>query len=77
MSINTTATWSAHASEDAARDAVWASSLARVNMFKCLTHVDHGGEPTVLFNRVQVRALAGPLTLRLAATTMLHCRDGA
>jgi hypothetical protein len=29
-------------SEDAARDAVWACSLARVNMLKCLTHVGHG-----------------------------------
>ena len=36
-------------SEDAARDAVWAGSLARVNMLKCLTHVGHGeGEATVL-----------------------------
>ena len=36
-------------SEDAARDAFWAGSLARVNAFKCLTHVgDGGGEPTVL-----------------------------
>ena len=26
-------------SEDAARDAVWASSLVRVNTFKCFTHV--------------------------------------
>ena len=34
-------------SEDAARDAVWASSLARVNTFKCFTHVGCGeGEPT-------------------------------
>ena len=33
--------------EDMARDAVWAISLARVNMFKCFTHVSHGeGEPT-------------------------------
>ena len=36
-------------SEYAARYAIWASSLARVNMFKCLAHVGHGGgEPTVL-----------------------------
>ena len=36
-------------SDDAARDAVGAGSLARVNMFKCLTHLSHGeGEPTVL-----------------------------
>ena len=34
-------------SEDAARDAVWAGSLARVNTFKCFTHVGHGeGELT-------------------------------
>ena len=36
-------------SEDTARDAIWAGSLARVNTLKCLTHVGHGeGEPTVL-----------------------------
>jgi hypothetical protein len=36
-------------SEDAFRDAVWAGSIARVNMFKCFTHVGHGEqEPTVL-----------------------------
>ena len=36
-------------SEDTAIDAVWADSLARVNTFKCFTHVGHGeGEPTVL-----------------------------
>ena len=29
-------------SEDVARDAVWASSFARVNTFKCFTHVGHG-----------------------------------
>ena len=34
-------------SEDATGDAVWANSLARVNTFKCFTHVGHGlGEPT-------------------------------
>ena len=32
-----------------ARDAVWASSLARVNTLKCVTNVSHGeGEPPVL-----------------------------
>ena len=36
-------------SEDKARDAVWAWSLAKVNMLKCLTHVGHGErEPIVL-----------------------------
>ena len=36
-------------SEDTARDAVWAGSLAMVNTLKCLTHVSHGeGEPTVV-----------------------------
>jgi hypothetical protein len=35
-------------SEDMARDAIWASGLARVNTLKCLTHVGHGEvEPTV------------------------------
>ena len=35
-------------SEDAARDAIWAGSLARVDTFKCLTNISHGeGEPTV------------------------------
>jgi hypothetical protein len=34
-------------SEDAARDSVWAGSLARVNAFKCFIHVGHReGEPT-------------------------------
>ena len=33
-------------SEDAAGDAVWAGSLARVNTFKCFTHISCGeGEP--------------------------------
>ena len=40
-------------SEDAARDAVWAGSLVRVNTFKCFTHIgcvegesaDFGREP--------------------------------
>ena len=45
MSVNTPAS----CSEDAARGAVWAGSLARVNSFRCLTHVGHGeGETTVL-----------------------------
>jgi hypothetical protein len=36
-------------SEDAARDAVWPGRVARVNTFKCLTHVGHGEEePTIL-----------------------------
>ena len=36
-------------SEDAARDVVWAGSLAMVNMLKRLTHIGHGErEPTVL-----------------------------
>ena len=36
-------------SEDAARDVVWAGSLARVNTLKCLAQVGHGErEPTVL-----------------------------
>ena len=35
-------------SEEAARDAVWGSRIARVNTFKCFTHVGHEeGEPTV------------------------------
>jgi hypothetical protein len=34
-------------SDDAARDAVWAGSLARVNTFKCFIHVGCiEGEPT-------------------------------
>jgi hypothetical protein len=33
-------------SEDVARDAVWAGSLARFNTFKCFSHVGHReGEP--------------------------------
>ena len=37
-------------SEDVARDGVWASSLARVNGFKCFTQVGHGkGEGEVQF----------------------------
>ena len=33
-------------SEDAARDAVWACSLARINTFKCFTPIGCGeGEP--------------------------------
>ena len=44
MSVNTPA--SCTCSEDAARDAVWTGSLARVNAFKCFTHVSCGeGEP--------------------------------
>jgi hypothetical protein len=35
-------------SEDAAMDAVWTGSLARVKMFKCLTNVGHRGEPQSL-----------------------------
>ena len=35
-------------SENAARDAVWTVSLARVNTLKRLTRVGHGGEPTDL-----------------------------
>ena len=37
MSVNTPASWSA--ARDAARDAVWAGSLARI---KCFTHVGCG-----------------------------------
>ena len=47
MSVNTPASWSAHALEDTAGDAVWACGLARVNTFKCFTHVGCSeGEPT-------------------------------
>jgi hypothetical protein len=39
-------------SEDAARDVIWAGSLARVNTLKCLTHVCHReGEATGLDSR--------------------------
>ena len=38
MSVNTPASWSA-CSEDAAGDAVWACSLARVYTFKCFAQV--------------------------------------
>ena len=37
--VNTPASWSVHALRT---DAVWASSLARVNTFKCFTHVSLG-----------------------------------
>jgi hypothetical protein len=45
MSVNTPSS----CSEEAVKDAVWAGNLARLNTFKCLTHVSHReGEPTVL-----------------------------
>jgi hypothetical protein len=40
MSLNTQLVCAC--SEDAARVAVWAGSFARVNAFKCLSHVGHG-----------------------------------
>ena len=41
-----TADWDRDCSEEGDRDAVWAGSLARVNTFKCFTHVGCGeGEP--------------------------------
>jgi hypothetical protein len=42
MSVNTPASWSAHALRTQLRDAVWADILAWVDTFKCLTHVGHG-----------------------------------
>ena len=47
MSVNTSQLVCA-CSEDAARDAVWAGSLARVNTFKCFTRVGRGESLQVL-----------------------------
>ena len=44
MSVNTISQLVSACTEDAARDAVWAGSLARLNMFKCFTHFGGEGE---------------------------------
>ena len=70
-------------SEDTARDAVWAGSLARVKTLKCLTNVGHWeGERTVLGSRLrqwhcvilnngQRRCSAGPDARRRSILTLL------
>ena len=48
MSVNTPASWSVHALRTRLGMPFWAGSLARVNTFKCFTHIGHReGEPAV------------------------------
>ena len=44
--------------EDVIRDVVWAGSLARVKMLKCLTHVGHGKGESLVAGRVSGTVLS-------------------